>query len=113
METVWNILNSPAVIAAIAALLVWGLNRLYAAKPAWQKYEGAIISAIKYAEKAIPDDSDNKAVQRINAALQYAVTIIQEREGRPLKDAEVASLKDAIAVKHDVLDAEGTLTGNG
>ena len=66
INVVWSILNSPAGITALAALLLWGLNKLYASKPAWKAYEGSIISAVKWAEKEIPDDTPNKALNRLN-----------------------------------------------
>jgi len=53
MESLWDIINSPAFISVVAALLLYGLNRLYAKKPLWQQWEGTIITAIKLAEKAM------------------------------------------------------------
>ena len=37
LEGIWNALNSPAGITAVAGLLLWLLNRLYAKKPAWKQ----------------------------------------------------------------------------
>ncbi len=111
LETIWNAVNSPLAIALLAAVVLWLLNRLYAAKPAWQKYEGAIISAIKYAEKAIPDDAENKALARFDAAMIYALKVIREMEKRRLTDKEVASINDGIRVMHADLEATGGLAG--
>ena len=72
LETIWAAVNSPAAIAAAAGLLIWLLNRLYAAKPEWKKFEGAIITAIELAEHEIPDTAENKGLKRLAAALQFA-----------------------------------------
>ncbi len=41
LRAVWEFFNSPVGIALVAGVVLWLLNRLYAAKPGWQKYEGA------------------------------------------------------------------------
>ena len=41
-QITWSVLNSPAVIALLAGGLLWLLNRIYAARPAWQAFEGTI-----------------------------------------------------------------------
>ena len=51
LEAVWHALNSPAGIAAVAGLILWALNRLYAKKPAWKQYEES---------KPDPDDVKNR-----------------------------------------------------
>ena len=109
LETIWQALNSPVGIAAIAGLVLWLLNRLYAAKPAWTKYEGAIISGIKHAEKAIPDDAANKSLARLDAALRYVLKVYAEVNKRTPTAKETAELKDGISILHNELEAEGTL----
>ena len=109
-QSVWGLLNSPVGIAAIAGLVLWLLNRLYAAKPAWAKYEGAIIAGIKYAEKQIPADVDNKSLARLDAALRYVLKVYQETNKRSPTAKEVAELKDGISILHNELEAEGTLS---
>jgi hypothetical protein len=105
MEMVLEVLNSPAVSVAIASLVVYLLNRLYAKKPAWKKYEGTVISAIKYAEKAIPDGTTNKSAARLDTALKYALNVIEIREKRVLTDIEKAEIVEGIQVTHDRMEA--------
>ncbi len=100
MNELWQILNSPAVIAFVAVMVIWLLNRLYAKKPAWKKYEGAIITAIKYAEKQVPDDSTSSGVSKLNTALQYAVNVFEEMQNRRPNSDEVHELKEGIQIKH-------------
>ena len=109
LEALWNALNSPAGIAAMAGLLLWLLNRLYAGRPAWQKFEGAIISAVKFAEKEIPDDAQNKSLRRLDAALRYVVKVYEEARGRAATAKEMADLTEGIRITHAKLEAAGTL----
>ena len=108
METVWTILNSPAVIAALAAILLWALNRLYMAKPAWQQYEGTIISAIKWAEKTISDDTPNKSLRRLDAALDYVLRVYEQTHGSVSAKVK-AELKEGIQLTHADLESQGQL----
>lgn len=109
LDALWNALNSPVTIAALAAVALWLLNRLYAAKPNWRKWEGTIIAAVKAAEKAVPDDAANKALHRLDEALRYVLGVFEEVEQRRATEAEVAELKEGIQVKHAELEAAGVL----
>jgi hypothetical protein len=108
-ELVWTVLNSPAVIAALAALVLWALNKLYAKRPAWQAYEGSIIAAVKCAEKEIPDDTPNKAMARLNAAMQYVLRVYEEVNHRRPNEAETADLREGVQIMHAELETTGTL----
>ena len=109
LETIWTAANSPLAIAALAAVLVWALNKLYAAKPAWQAFEGTIIAAVKWAEKEIPDDTPNKALNRLNAALNYVVKVYEEARGKPADAKVQAELREGIQIVHAELEASGNL----
>ena len=109
LSLVWSVVNSPVGIAAAAGLMLYLLNRLYAAKPAWQQFEGAIISAVKLAEKEIPDDVPNKGLARLNAALQYVLKVYQETEGKRASEKVAADLKEGIQIVHAELEAAGSL----
>jgi len=109
MNLLWELLNTPAGVTVMAAIALWVLNRIYAARPAWQAFEGTIIAAIKHAEKVIPDDSENPSVERLNNALQYVITVYGQLKGRPPGPKISAQLREAIQVKHAELEAAGTL----
>jgi hypothetical protein len=111
LEIVWSVLNSPAVIALLAGGLLILLNRLYAARPAWQAYEGTIIAAVKWAEKEIPDDTPNKAFSRLNAALNYVLKVYEEARGKPADERTRAELCEGIQIVHAELETSGTLKG--
>ncbi|HOI56118.1 MAG TPA: hypothetical protein PLP01_12770 [Phycisphaerae bacterium] len=108
-QVIWNVLNSPAVIAVLAGGLLIVLNRLYAAKPTWQAFEGTIIAAVKWAEKEIPDDTPNKAFNRLNAALNYVLKVYQEARGKPADAKAQAELREGIQIVHAELEASGNL----
>ena len=109
LQVAWDVVNSPAVIALLAGGLLWLLNRLYAARPAWQAFEGTIIAAVKWAEKEIPDDTPSTGMARLDQALKYVLATFEQVNGRRATAKEEAALKDGIQVVHNQLDAEGVL----
>ncbi len=109
LKAVWGVVNSPLGIAVVAGLVLYLLNRLYVARPTWQRFEGAIISAVKHAEKQIPDDTPNKALAKLDAALRYVLSVFEDVEGRRAKPKEVADLKEGIQIIHADLEAGGGL----
>ena len=109
LQVAWDVVNSPAVITLIAGGLLWLLNRLYAAKPAWQAFEGTIIAAVKWAEKEIPDDTPNKAFNRLNAALNYVLKVYEEARGKPAGAQTKNELREGIQIVHAELEASGNL----
>jgi len=110
LGVIWSALNSPMSITAVAGIVLYLLNRLYAAKPAWAQYEGAIISAVRFAEKEIPDDVSNKGMARLDQALKYVLSTFEQVNGRRATQKETAALKDGIQIVHNELDAEGVLS---
>ncbi len=78
MSLIWSAVNSPIGYVAAAAILVYLLNRLYASKPAWEAYEGTIISAVKFAEKEIPDGTENSGLAKLDAALEVRPQCLRE-----------------------------------
>ncbi len=109
LKLVWEVVNSPAGIAFLAGILLWGLNKLYAKKPAWAAFEGAIISAVKFAEKQVPDDAESKGLKRLDEALKYVVKVYQEARGKQPSAKVAAELKEGVQIVHDRLEAAGTL----
>lgn len=109
METVWEVLNSPAAIALVAVVVVLGLNRLYAKKPLWQRFEGSVITAVKWAETSIDDETTNRGLARLDTALRYVINVFREVEGRRPTEVEEQELKEAIQVSHATLEASDLL----
>jgi len=109
LSVLWSVVNSPAGITLLATGLLWLLARLYAAKPLWQQYEGEIISAVKWAEKEIPDGTPNAGLARLDAALKMVVAVYEQARGRVATAAEVADLKNGLQLTHAELEAAGNL----
>ena len=109
LKAVWEVLNSPAVIAALAALVLYALNRLYAREPLWQRYEGVIVKAIRFAERQIPDSTPNKSLARLDAALKYVLAVFEEVEQRRARSYEVRELREGIQIQHARLEQTGKL----
>lgn len=105
--TIWTILNSPAVIAVVASLAAWALSKLYLANPAWAVWEGVIISAIKYAEKAIPDTASNKGVRRLDAAMRQFLTEYKEIKGKSPSRRLATAVRAAIPMIHARIESRG------
>lgn len=109
LSMVWAAVNSPIGISVMVTIVGWVLVKVYAKKPLWKPFEGTIIAAIKYAEKAIPDDSTNKAVKRLDEALKYVLKIHREVENRRATAEEVAQLREGIQIVHEKMESKGTL----
>jgi hypothetical protein len=109
LSTVWSLLNTPVGISIIAGVFLWALNKLYTAKPGWAAYEGSIISAIKFAEKVVPNDTKNKGLSKLDVALRYVLRVHEEATGKKASAKLAASIKEGIQLKHDLLDDKGTL----
>ena len=106
---VWTALNSPVGITAAASVALWALNKLYAWRPEWQRYEGAIIRGVRWAEKEIPDSAENKYVRRADLALQYAIKAYERMNGYHIDARMREQLAQGIEVVHAELETAGVL----
>jgi len=98
-----------AIITALAGVATWAVAKLFTAKPAWKKYEGFLITAVKAAEKIIPDDAPNKSLARADAALRVFNERYAVAYGKFPSDAIVTVARLALPIIHDQIEAEGTL----
>ena len=91
----------------MVSVLIFAVNKLYAKKPIWRQYEGIFTQAVKMAEKAIPDDSKNKSVRRLDTALKYANKLLAEYKVKTT-DADIVN---GIEIIHNEQEQSGNLTG--
>jgi hypothetical protein len=116
METVmlilghaWVFLNSPVGITVVGSIALFAMNRAITAKPAWKRYldqyAGTFVAAIKWAEKAVPDDCQDKSVRRLDAALKYFLVVYTQTTGKTPTPALELIIKEALQVKHAELEA--------
>ena len=106
LETVWIILNSPAVVTGMVSLVIFIVNRLYAKKPIWRQYEGLFTQAVKMAEKAIPDGCENKSFRRLDEALKYVNRVLAAYNIK----ATGAEVLNGIEIIHAEQEQSGNLT---
>jgi len=106
---VWALLNSPVGVSMVASVALWLVNKVYAAKPEWQAYEGALIQAVRWAEKEIPDGTENKYLKRANSALQYALDAYERMNGHRANTRMKEQLAQGLEVVHTDLEAAGVL----
>jgi len=102
---VWTFMNSPVGMSVVGFLLLFLLGKLFTAKPQWKvyvdKYRPMLISAVKQAEKLIPDDVPNPGLARLDAALKYMI--------RLNNTLDTASLTQAITAVHSELEGSGVV----
>ena len=101
MEQIWTFLQTGPGLILIGSIVLFALNLLYAKKPAWRKFEGTIITAIRLAEKNISDDTANKSLARLDDALEYVIGVYETVEKKRATAKTQAALREAIAIKHD------------
>lgn len=111
-EMLLKMIQSPEVAAALGITLVglFGIiiTKILTAKPEWEKYMGVVITAIKFVEKTIPDDTPNIGVRRFDECLKYVVHALEAR-GVKVSYALKSQIALNIPVVHDMLESNGTL----
>jgi len=112
LDAIWTFLSSPLGVTCVAAIFLYLLKRARERYPAWMEWEGTIVAAIKHAEKAIPDDTENTALRRFNDALAYVLHVYQEANGTMPSARERREIEEGIHLKHADLEAAGLLEKN-
>jgi hypothetical protein len=109
LTNLWVFLNSNIGLTVVGMIFLFAMNKLFTAKPAWKKfldqYAGTFIAAIKWAEKAVPDDCQDKSVRRLDAALKYFLVVYHQTTGKTPTPALELIIKEALQVKHAELEA--------
>jgi hypothetical protein len=109
METLKTLLNNDAVVTAIVGVFAWIVAKVFAAKPAWLKYEGLMITAIKSAEKLIPDTTTNVGLARADQAMREFVKQYCSMEGKNPTPTLVTAVREAMPIVHAKLESNGNL----
>jgi len=97
-DALWTALNSNVGLVTVAGLYLWLFNRWRT--PAWAGYEGAIISAVRFAEKQIPDDVDNKSLAKLDAALNYVLRVYEQVTGKKADTKTQQAFREGIQRTH-------------
>jgi len=97
--------------AGLVTLFFWLASRFNPFQEKWKQYEGSIITAIRLAEREIPDNMPNKGLARLDAALRFVLQAYAEANHGKQPSADLTEqLKQAIQIKHDELERRGSLT---
>lgn len=106
-----SLLQTDAVIALIVGAFVTYLVKWLASTQGkgFKDYEGYAITAVKAAEKAIPDDIANKGAAKLDYALKVFLEKYKAATG-VVPDAAITSKIEAwLSVIHEAVEEAGTL----
>jgi hypothetical protein len=96
---------------ALVAVFFWLASRFNPFQEKWREWEGSIITAIKLAEKEIPDDTPSAGLARLDAALRFVLKAYAEANGGKEPPTRlVEQIKQGIQIKHAELDRFGGLS---
>jgi len=102
---VWRFFNSPLGITMVAFGFSVLVGKVFTWKPKWEqyvsKYYPLLMTAVKYAEKKIPDDTLDAGLARLNKALKYIQSV------HASLDSEAVKL--ALMAVHAEAEADGNL----
>jgi len=114
METLLSGLLSFNTVAGLVA----GAAAVFAAKwiasekgAKYKAFEGYAITAVRLAEKAVPDDTPNAGAKRLDYALKTFLAKYRSATGVVPDEAAVAKIEAWISTVHNALDAAGVLGG--
>ena len=93
LDTLDTLLNSAFGFAvtwtALVAVFFWLASRFNPFQEKWREWEGSIITAIKLAEKEIPDDTPSAGLARLDAALRFVLKAYAEANGGKQPSAQL------------------------
>lgn len=96
--------------AVVALLLKWILAWWLTATGAkWRKYEGYAITAVKAAEKAIPDGTPYKGLKRLDKALQLFLEKYTAATGVTPNEKALGEIESLLNVIHARLESNDQL----
>ena len=72
----------------------------------WKKYEGWAVTAVKAAEKAIPDDTQNKGLRRFDKAMRLFLEKYTAATGVTPNDTDLAGIENRSNSVHARLEKE-------
>jgi len=88
---------------AVKWLAAWFLS---ATGMKWKKYEGWAITAVKAAEKAIPNDVANKGLARFDKAMRLFLEKYTAATGVPPNEADLVGIENLINIVHERLEKD-------
>ena len=106
-----SLLSTDTAIAVVVGAFVTYIVKWFASKQGtdFKKYEGYAITAVKAAEKAIPDDAENKGFRKLDYALRVFLEKYTKATGVKPDEATMSKIEAWISVVHNAVEEAGTL----
>jgi hypothetical protein len=103
------------VIALIVGAFVTYIVKWLASKDGekFKKYEGWAITAVKAAEKAIPDDTGDKGARKLDFALRLFLAKYTKATGVEPDANAVGQIESWVSEIHEMLEEAGVLGRKG
>jgi hypothetical protein len=99
MEHLIQILNTDAAVAAIAAIAVYALGRLFAkyneAKNFWDNNKSTLLSAVEAVEKSIDDNTTNPTLAKVDDVAEYMIKVLNKVNAAEINPENAESEKAA------------------
>ncbi len=109
-DIILNLLTTNTVIGiVIGAAVAWLVKWLAGDGAKWKQYEGYAITAVRLAEKAIPDSAPGNGLRKLDYALQQFLAKYQAATGTQVDAAMEAKIESWIALVHNALVESGAL----
>lgn len=95
----------------MVGVFLWLASKFNPFHEKWKEWEGSIITAIKLAEKEIPDGTPSAGLAKLDAALRFVLKAYADaNKGKQPPAKLVEQIKQGIQIKHADLDRFGGLT---
>ena len=101
--------TNTAIGVAVGAAVAWLVKWLAGNGKKFTSYEGYAVTAIRLAEKAIPDSTTDKGLARLDYALKLFIEKCTAATGVVPDEALTAQIENWIAAIHNALDESGVL----
>lgn len=75
----------------------------------WKRFEGWAVTAVKAAEKAIPDDTPNKGLARFDKAMLTFLAKYRDATGTEPNKEALAAIENLLNEVHAKLEGNGQL----
>lgn len=107
LPQILEVMNSNIGLAAAGFIILFIINKIFSAKPGWAKYEGLLISGVKWAENVIGDDVTNKSLHRADEALKYFIKAYEKaHDGKSPSKKLLKEVELGLPIVHDKIEAK-------
>lgn len=109
-DIILNLLTTNTVVGiVVGAAVAWLVKWLAGDGAKWKQYEGYAVTAVRLAEKAIPDDAPGAGLRKLDYALKLFLEKYQAATGAKVDLAMEAKIESWIALVHNALVESGAI----